>query len=259
MYQNIIYEKDGKIAHLTINRPKAMNALNTDVLIDLQNCLDNDIAPDEELQVVIVTGAGRAFIAGADIMEMKDATMLEGNAYVERGHKVMDTIDRMPKIFIAAVNGFALGGGCELAMACDIRIASEKAVFGQPETHLGITPGFGGTQRLPRLVGKGMAKYMILSASNIKADEALRIGLVEKVVPEDELMPAVEKLAAKIAGNAPLALAQAKLDINSGMDVDLATGCKIEAQAMTTCFASEDKFEGMSAFAEKRDPVFKNK
>ncbi len=259
MYQHILYEAKGSIGYLTINRPKALNALNTEVLTEIQDCLDTQITPDEDLRVVIVTGAGRSFIAGADIMEMKDATVPEGHAYVARGHKVMDTIDRSPKIFIAAVNGFALGGGCELAMACDIRIASEKALFGQPETHLGITPGFSGTQRLPRLVGKGMAKYLILSAENIKADEALRIGLVEKVVPAEELMPTVEKLAARIAGNAPIAVRQSKVDINAGMDADLATGCRIEAEAMTACFASEDKHEGMTAFAEKRDPDFKNR
>lgn len=259
MYENITYEVKDGIGYLTINRPKALNALNTEVLKEIQKCLDEDIAPDDNINVVIVTGAGRAFVAGADIVEMKDATTNEGHAYTERGHKVMNTIDHMPKIFIAAVNGFALGGGCELSMACDIRLASEKAVFGQPEVGLGIIPGFGGTQRLARLVGKGMAKYIILSATNIRADEAYRIGLVQKVVAPEELMPEAEKLAHKISSKAPIAVRQAKAAINAGLDTDLNTGSRFEIEAMTQCFASEDKSEGMTAFVEKRDPVFKNK
>ncbi len=259
MYENITYEVKEGIGYLTINRPKALNALNTEVLIEIQKCLDEDIAPDDSVTTVIVTGAGRAFVAGADIVEMKNANTIEGHEYTARGHNVMNTIDHMPKIFIAAVNGFALGGGCELAMACDIRIASEKAVFGQPEVGLGIIPGFGGTQRLPRLIGKGMAKYIILSATNIRADEAYRIGLVEKVVPAEELMDTAVKLAKKISAQAPIAVRQGKIAINAGMDTDLYTGTRFEREAMTQCFASEDKTEGMTAFVEKRDPDFKNK
>ena len=176
-----------------------------------------------------------------------------------KGHKVMNTIDQMPKPFIAAVNGFALGGGCELAMACDIRIASEKAKFGQPEVGLGIIPGFCGTQRLPRLVGKGMAKYLIFSADMINAAEAYRIGLVEKVVAPEDLMAEAEALAQKIASKAPIAIAQAKIAINNGYDMDLKSASQLEVEASTVCFGSEDQKEGMAAFLEKRAPEFKNK
>ncbi|HAT83187.1 enoyl-CoA hydratase [Eubacterium pyruvativorans] len=259
MYENILYEVKDHVGYLTINRPKALNALCTAVLEEIDDCLDTKIAPDNDVHVVVVTGAGRAFVAGADISEMQTKPVLEGHDYTELGHKVMDKIDNSPKVFIAAVNGFALGGGCELSMACDIRIASEKALFGQPEVGLGITPGFGGTQRLPRLVGKGMAKYMILAAKNVKADEALRIGLVQQVVPAEELMPTVEKLAKSIAAKAPIAVQQSKMAINNGMNTDLRTGCRLEIEGFQQCFASEDRVEGMSAFVEKRDPVFQNK
>lgn len=259
MYENIKYEVIDGIGHLTISRPKALNALNTATLIELQKCVDEEINPNDDVHVVIVTGEGRSFIAGADILEMKDATAQEGHAYALRGHKLMNTIERSPKIFIAAINGFALGGGLELSMSCDIRLASEKALFGQPEVGLGITPGFGGTQRLTRLVGKGMAKYLILSAQNIHADEAYRIGLVEKVYAPDDLLPEAEKLAKTIASKAPIAVSQSKADIDFGYDADMTTGSRFEAEAFIACFASEDKLEGMTAFVEKRAPEFKNK
>ena len=259
MYENIKFEKNGKVATLTISRPKALNALNTPTLTEIQACLDNEIEPDQELVCVILTGEGRSFVAGADILEMKDADAGYFHNYTACGHKVMETIERSEKFFIAAVNGFALGGGLELAMSCDVRLASEKALFGQPETGLGIIPGFGGTQRLPRLVGKGMAKYLIASAQNIKADEAYRIGLVEKLYAPEELMPAAEKLAETIASKAPIAVRQGKACVNFGMDADMYTAARFEREAMSLCAASEDKSEGMTAFVEKRAPEFGNK
>ena len=258
MYENIKYEVKGNIGYLMVNRPKALNALNTDVLNELQQALA-EIEADEQVKVVIVTGEGKAFVAGADIAQMSKLNAVEGRAMMAKGHKVMNTIEQMPKPFIAAVNGFALGGGCELAMACDIRIASQKAKFGQPEVGLGIIPGFCGTQRLPRLVGKGMAKYLIYSADMIGADEAHRIGLVEKVVAPEALMAEAEALAAKIASKAPIAIAQAKIAINNGMDMDLKSASQLEVEATTVCFGSEDQKEGMAAFLEKRAPEFKNK
>lgn len=258
MYENIKYEVKGNIGYLTINRPKALNALNTNVLSELMTAL-KEIESDDNVKAVIVTGEGKAFVAGADISQMSKLNAVEGRAMMQAGHKVMNTIDQMPKPFIAAVNGFALGGGCELAMACDIRIASEKAKFGQPEVGLGIIPGFCGTQRLSRLVGKGMAKYLIYSAEMINANEAYRIGLVEKVVPGDTLMEEVEKLANTIASKAPIAIAQSKIAINNGYDMDLKSASQLEVEASTLCFGSEDQKEGMSAFLEKRSPEWKNK
>ena len=258
MYENIKYEVKGNLGYLTINRPKALNALNTEVLSELADAL-KEIEADDAVKAVIVTGEGKAFVAGADIAQMSKLNAVEGRAMMQAGHKVMNTIDQMPKPFIAAVNGFALGGGCELAMACDIRIASSKAKFGQPEVGLGIIPGFCGTQRLSRLVGKGMAKYLIYSAEMISAEEAFRIGLVEKVVEPDALMEAAEKLANTIASKAPIAVAQAKIAINNGFDMDLKSASQLEVEATTVCFGSEDQKEGMAAFLEKRTPEWKNR
>lgn len=258
MYENLKYEVKGNIGYITINRPKALNALNTDVLSELA-CVLKEIEEDDAVKAVIVTGEGKAFVAGADIAQMSKLNAVEGRAMMQAGHKVMNTIDQMPKPFIAAVNGFALGGGCELAMACDIRIASEKAKFGQPEVGLGIIPGFCGTQRLPRLVGKGMAKYLIYSAEMINAAEAHRIGLVEKVVAPEDLMAEAEKLAETIASKAPIAVAQAKIAINNGYDMDLKSASQLEVEASTVCFGSEDQKEGMAAFLEKRAPEWHNK
>ncbi|MDY5422926.1 enoyl-CoA hydratase-related protein [Hornefia butyriciproducens] len=258
MYENIKYEVKGNLGYLTINRPKALNALNTEVLSELADAL-KEIEADDAVKAVIVTGEGKAFVAGADIAQMSKLNAVEGRAMMQAGHKVMNTIDQMPKPFIAAVNGFALGGGCELAMACDIRIASSKAKFGQPEVGLGIIPGFCGTQRLSRLVGKGMAKYLIYSAEMINAEEAFRIGLVEKVVEPDALMEAAEKLANTIASKAPIAVAQAKIAINNGFDMDLKSASQLEVEATTVCFGSEDQKEGMAAFLEKRAPEWKNR
>ena len=220
MYENIKYESRDNIAYVTVNRPKAMNALNMDVLNELYDVF-TAIEADADIRAVILTGEGRAFVAGADIAQMNQLNALEGRQMMIMGHKVMNLIEAIEKPVIAAVNGFALGGGCELSMACDIRIASEKAKFGQPEVGLGIIPGFGGTQRLPRLVGKGMAKYLIMTAEMIPAEEANRIGLVEKVVPAESLIEEAEKLAKTIASKAPVAVATANTASNNGVVMDM--------------------------------------
>ena len=246
------------IAYVTVNRPKAMNALNMDVLHELYDVFTK-IEDDSDVRAVILTGEGRAFVAGADISQMNQLNAIEGRQMMTMGHKVMNLIESIEKPVIAAVNGFALGGGCELSMACDIRIASEKAKFGQPEVGLGIIPGFGGTQRLARLVGKGMAKYLIMTAEMIPAAEAFRIGLVEKVVPAEELMTEAEKLAKTIASKAPIAIATAKTAINNGYDMDMKSASRFEIETFTAAFGSDDKAEGMAAFLEKRQPEFKNR
>jgi enoyl-CoA hydratase len=258
MYQNIKYDLKEGLAFVTVNRPKALNALNMDVLNEMIQVF-TEIEKDDQVKAVIVTGEGRSFVAGADIAQMKTLNAVEGRNMMQTGHDLMNMIESLEKPVIAAVNGFALGGGCELAMACDIRLASEKALFGQPEVGLGIIPGFGGTQRLARLIGKGMAKYLILTGENIKADEALRLGLVQKVFPPETLLEEAEKIARKIMSNAPIALASAINAINNGLDMDMKSASAYEVQSTTVCFASEDKDEGMGAFLEKRKPEFKNK
>ncbi len=257
-YKNILFEVEEGIGYVTINRPKALNALNTEVLTELDDVF-RKIDADDDVKVAIITGEGRAFVAGADIAQMSDLNGIEGRDMTIQGQKVMELIEAIDKPVIAAVNGFALGGGCELAMACDIRMASEKAKFGQPEVNLGIIPGYGGTQRLPRLVGKGMAKKLIYSAEMIDAQEAYRIGLVEYVVQADELMIEAEKLARTIMSKAPIAIKMAKVAINNGLNTDLKTGVQFEAEAYTSTFVSEDRVEGMKAFVEKRDAEFKGK
>ena len=247
----VAFEQRGPIGVLTMNRPEALNALNEQVLRDLNAALDAVEANDEVL-VVILTGAGRSFVAGADIGQMKDLTPVQAKKFGSYGNQVFLKLENFPKPVIAAVNGFALGGGCELSMACDIRLASEKAKFGQPEVGLGITPGFGGTQRLARLVGPGMAKQLIYTAKNIKADEALRIGLVNAVYPAQELLPAAEKLAGTIAKNAPIAVRACKKAINDGLQVDMDRAVTIEEKLFGSCFETADQKEGMSAFLEKR-------
>ena len=251
-FKNVLLEEKGQIAVITMNRPAALNALSTDTINDLNACLDY-LETVKDLRVVVVTGSGeKSFVAGADIAEMAEKTAADAIEYASIAKKAMDRLENLPFATIAAVNGFALGGGCELSLACDIRIASENAVYGQPETGLGITPGFGGTQRLARIVGKGRAKEMIFTAANIKADEAYRIGLVNKVVPLEELMPTAMKMAEKIASNAPFAVAQSKRVINMGLDMGISDGVNLEAQAFATCFSTEDQKEGMHAFMEKR-------
>lgn len=258
MYENIKFEVKDGIAFVTINRPKAMNALNMDVLSELYDAFTKMECMDD-VKAVIVTGEGKAFVAGADIAQMHKLNAIEGRNMMRMGHRVMNLIENIDKPVIAAVNGFALGGGCELSMACDIRIASEKAKFGQPEVGLGIIPGFGGTQRLSRLVGKGMAKYLIMTAEMIPASEAHRIGLVEKVVAPDDLLAEAEKVARTIASKAPIAIATAKSAINNGYDMDMKSASQFEIETFTAAFGSDDKAEGMAAFLEKRAPEFKNK
>ena len=257
-YQNIIFEVNEGIATITINRPKALNALNTDVLTELIDAFQT-VNKTSSIKIAILTGAGRAFVAGADISQMRDLDTQAGRDMTVLGQSCMDLIENIDKPVIAAVNGFALGGGCEIAMCCDIRIASEKAKFGQPEVNLGIIPGFGGTQRLPRLVGKGMGKYLIMTAEMIDAQEAYRIGLVEKVVPAESLLEEAEKVARTIMSKAPIAIKMAKHAINNGGNCDLRTGVAYEAEAYTTCFSSQDRVEGMTAFLEKRGANFENK
>lgn len=244
-------EIQGAVAIVTIDRPKALNALNPEVLADLKAAFE---AIDQNtVRCVVLTGAGdKSFVAGADIGSMSTMTKAEGEAFGKLGNDVFLEIESFPLPVITAVNGFALGGGNELAMSCDIRICSDNAVFGQPEVGLGITPGFGGTQRLARLVGLGMAKQLIYTAKNIKADEALRIGLVNAVYPLAELMPAAEKLAETIAKNAPIAVRACKKAINDGMQVDIDRAVTIEEGLFGSCFETADQKEGMGAFLEKR-------
>lgn len=248
---NVLLEKKGPYAVATIHRPEALNALNSQVLDELNETLD--AVNLDEVRCLILTGAGaKSFVAGADIGEMSTLTKAEGEAFGKKGNDVFRKLETFPIPVIAAVNGFALGGGCEISMSCDIRICSDNAVFGQPEVGLGITPGFGGTQRLARLVGPGMAKQMIYTARNIKADEAYRIGLVNAVYPQEELMAAAEKMAAGIAKNAPIAVRNCKKAINEGLDADMDEAIVIEEKLFGDCFESYDQKEGMAAFLEKR-------
>ena len=257
--ENVLLEKDGNIGILSVNRPKALNALNEATLLDIDKAIDA-VAADDEIDVLIVTGAGdKAFVAGADITFMQPLNALEGRAFGMLGQDVFRKIEELEIPVIAAVNGFALGGGCELAMCCDFRIASENAKFGQPEVGLGITPGYGGTQRLPRLIGEGMAKELIYTADVIGADEALRVGLVNHVVAADELMDYAKKIAKKIASKAQLAVRFCKKAINEGMQTDIDRGMTFEADLFGLCFATEDQKEGMTAFVEKRKPGFQKK
>lgn len=246
----ILYEQKGSYAIITINREKALNALNSTVLEELDQTLD--MVNLEEVRALILTGAGeKSFVAGADIGEMSTLTKAQGEAFGKKGNDVFRKIETFPIPVIAAVNGFALGGGCELSMSCDIRICSDNAVFGQPEVGLGITPGFGGTQRLARLVGAGMAKQMIYTARNIKAEEAYRIGLVNAVYPKEELLPAAEKMAAGIAKNAPIAVRNCKKAINEGLDVDMDQALVIEEKLFGDCFETQDQRYGMAFFLDK--------
>lgn len=259
MYENIIVEICDGIAFITINRPKTLNALNQDTLRELSSALDS-IGLDEAVQAAVITGSGeKAFVAGADIAQMKDLPPLEGRAMTLLGQEVMFKIENLEKPVIAAVNGYALGGGCELAMACDIRVASRKARFGQPEVNLGIIPGFGGTQRLPRLIGKGNAKYYCMTAEQISAEDAYRLGLVQKVVEPEDLLQEATRIAKTIMSKAPVAIHMTKLAIDHGMDTDITTGIAYEAEAYATAFATEDRIEGMTAFVTKRPAKFQAK
>ncbi len=258
MYDNLKYEIENGICYLTVSRAEALNSLNEKVLTELYDAFTK-ISNDSNVRAVILTGEGKAFVAGADIAKMSELNSLEGRNMMKLGHSVMNLIEAIEKPVIAAVNGFALGGGCELAMACDIRIASDKAKFGQPEVNLGIIPGFGGTQRLSRLVGKGIAKYLIMTAEIIDSAEAYRIGLVEKVVSHEELIDKATELANTILSKAPIAVNLAKSVINIGYDLDMNAACQLEIETFTAAFGSEDKKEGMTAFIEKRAAIFQNK
>ena len=247
----ITYEQEGFVGILTINRPKALNALNSQVLDELNETIDSiDI---NETRALILTGAGdKSFVAGADIGEMSTLTKAEGEAFGKKGNDVFRKLETLEIPVIAAVNGFALGGGCEISMACDIRIASDNAVFGQPECGLGIIPGFGGTQRLARLVGMGRAKEMIFTCDNIDANEAYRIGLVNKVVAKEELMPTAKAMAEKIISKGSYAVSIAKAAINNGYDMDIKNAVEMEANLFGVTCSTHDKKEGMSAFLERR-------
>ncbi len=255
---NVLLEKSEGIAIISINRPEALNALNTETVVELGKVVDA-VKADDEVRVVIITGAGgKAFVAGADIAEMQSKNAEAGFIFGTTGQAVFEKIEGLARPVIAAINGFALGGGCELAMACDIRLASEKAKFGQPEVGLGIIPGFGGTQRLPRLVGKGKAMELILTGGVIPAAEALRIGLVDKVV-EGDVLEAAKELAKNIAAKSPLAIRYAKAAVNKGLQSDVNTAIAYEASLLGLCFATEDQKEGMAAFLGKRKPEFKGR
>ena len=256
-HHKLTVEKEGHLCIVTIDSPETLNALNTALLRELEQVFD-ELEQDREIYVVILTGAGRAFVAGADIAEMSGMNADEGRAFGRYGSEVFRKIELSQKIVIAAVNGFALGGGCELAMACDLRIASEKAKFGQPETGLGIIPGFSGTQRLPRLVGMGKAKELLYTGCILKADEACRIGLVNSVVEEDRLMEACRETAGRIIVQAPVALRYAKEAVTRGMETDLATGIALENDLFGLCFATSDQKAGMKGFLGKNKITFKN-
>jgi enoyl-CoA hydratase len=256
-YTNLLLEIDNDgIGTVIINRPKALNALNAATVYELDQMFD-ELAANDAVKVVIVTGSGeKSFVAGADIIEMKAKTAIEGRQWGQLAQAVFSKIENLAKPVIAAVNGYALGGGCELAMACDIRIASEKAKFGQPEVSLGIPPGFGGTQRLSRLVGKGRAKELLFTGDMIDASEAYRIGLANQVVAPEELINTAKTMAKKIMSRAPIAVQVCKSAVNKGLDVDLNSGIAYEAEVFGLCFATEDQKEGMTAFIEKRKANF---
>jgi enoyl-CoA hydratase len=255
-YKNLLCEKKDNIMIVTVNRERALNALNKETVIEMQQLL-HYYWTDNSILCVIIRGAGeKAFVAGADITELADLDVRSGTDLAAHGQYLMKTIQNFPKPVIAAINGFALGGGCELAMACDIRLASEKAKLGQPEVNLGIIPGYGGTQRLPRLVGRGKAMQLILTGEMISAEEAHRIGLVDEVYPADQLMDKAMEMAKAICSKGPVAIAMAKECINRGLDVNLSAGCDLEKANFGSICGTGDKNEGMEAFLEKRKPNF---
>ncbi len=258
-FLHIIFERKSATAFITVNRPKALNALNAATMEELRTSF-TAVKNDAGIRAAILTGAGeKAFIAGADIGELAAQDAIHGKEFAERGQSLLDLIENLGKPVIACVNGFALGGGCEIAMACTMRIASENAQFGQPEVKLGIIPGYGGTQRLPRLIGKGRAMQLVTTGEMISAQEAHRIGLVNEVTPLGELIPRAESIAQKIIANAPLAVQYAMEAVNRGLEMPLAEGLHLEARLFGVCCATEDKQEGTKAFVEKRRPGFKGK
>ncbi|HXY48787.1 MAG TPA: enoyl-CoA hydratase-related protein [Terriglobales bacterium] len=257
--ENILLDKKNSIAYVTVNRPKVLNALNLATMDELRAAF-HDLKNDTGVRAVILTGAGeKAFMAGADIGELSKHDAVSGKEYTHRGQSVLNLIERLGKPVIACINGFALGGGCEIAMACTLRLASENAKLGQPEVKLGMIPGYGGTQRLPRLVGKGIAMQLVLTGEPISAQEAHRIGLVNEVTAPAELIPRAEAIAQKIMANAPLAVQYAMEAVNHGMELTLTEGLYLEATLFGVCCATQDKAEGTRAFLEKRPPVFKGK
>src|SRR5271156_3402898 len=258
-YENILLEKKTSIAYVTVNRPKVLNALNMATMEELRAAF-HEIKNDDGIRVVILTGSGeKAFVAGADIGELAVQDAVIGKKYAHRGQSVLNLIENLGKPVIACINGFALGGGCELALACTMRLATDNAKLGQPEVKLGIIPGYGGTQRLARLVGKGLAMQMVLAGEMITAQEAYRIGLVNEVVAPAELIPRAEAIAQKIIANAPLAVQYAMEAVNKGMEMTLAEGLYLESVLFAVACASEDKREGTTAFLEKRQAQFKGK
>lgn len=257
-YNYLIVEQHGNVQVIRINRPKELNALNSQLLTELDLAF-GEVRRNQDVSVVVLTGEGKAFVAGADIAQMSKMSAAEGKAFGEMGAGVFRRIELLDKVVIAAINGFALGGGCELAMACDIRLASAKAKLGQPEVGLGITPGFSGTQRLPRIVGEGKAKELIYTAQVIDAAEACRIGLVNRVVEPEELMDQAMEMARTIAAKAPLAVRFSKEAINRGVQTDIDSAIAIENGVFGMCFSTSDQKEGMEAFLEKRHPSFKGK
>ncbi len=258
-YENILFEKEGAVGILLINRPKSLNALNPVTLNEIADCLDA-VQRDTGLRCLVMTGAGdRAFVAGADISAMVSMSPLEGKAFAASGLRVARTLEEMPIPVIAAVNGFALGGGIELALACDMIIAADTAKFGQPEINLGVIPGFGGTQRLARRIGLPLARELIYSGDMIDAEAAVRYGLANRVVPVAECVNEAKALAHKLATKPPVAIQQAKAAINAGIDMDIVNGCRFETEAFGLTFATQDKAEGMAAFLEKRAAKFAGK
>ena len=257
-YKNIIVEKKDGVSTIKINRPKVLNALNLETIVELSDAV-KELEKDEKTKVAILTGEGKAFIAGADISQMADMTPLEAKTFSDKGHCLLSRIEKSRLPFIAAVNGFALGGGCETLMACDIVIASKNAKLGQPEINLGISPGFGGTQRLPRLVGRMKAKELLLTGRNINAEEAYNIGLVNMVVDDDKLLDTVGDIAGKIASKSSVQTNFIKALVNKGMDVDLHTANSLEVSYFSSSFSTHDQKEGMKAFLEKRKANFKGK
>jgi len=255
-YKNLKFNREDQIGILTLSRPKALNALNTELLLELNNAAEM-VSKDESIHVLIITGDGKSFAAGADITEMRYFNSVLGLKYGELGAAVFRNIEKLKIPVIAAVNGFALGGGCELAMCCDIRIASENAKFGQPETGLGITPGFSGCARLARQTGPAKAMELIYTADIITASEAEKIGLVNKVVPSEQLMDSAMEMARKIASKAQIAVRYSKMAINKGIETDIETAIAFENQVFALCFSTDDQKEGMAAFVDKRKPDFK--
>lgn len=257
-FADIKLTKKDNVAIITMNRPKALNALNRNVLTELEAAITG-LGADDDVRVVLITGAGKSFVAGADIKEMKDLDLIDFRKFIALGQKAFYAIDLLEKPVIAVINGFALGGGCELALACDFRVASEKAKFGFPEVNLGLFPGFGGTQRAPRFIGRGMASELTFTGQMIDAAEALRIGLVNHVYPGDEIMDQAMKIANTIASKAPLAVARSKTAIKMAGDTTLEAGLAFERESMALVFSTKDSAEGMDAFVEKRKAVFTGK